>query len=494
MSHKYEKLLLVRAALIVLALLLFTVNFFVGSEILQHVNAELGGIIHPLFVNGVLFFIAVITFIQFFLLRDITYIYYVNYILLNLLYFLIIFTNLPFVMKDFPLWLQDLRWEITLPILTLSYCFYILFAVQFMDMRNKSPEVWRWVKIFLKINFFLFFLSILIKILPLNNEWFFTIHNAILLCCMPIGLASILLVLFKIKNNIAKIIAFGSLFFFIGSVLGFILSFLQSYPVNHPPFNHWIFYTQTGALIEIVLFTSSFTYRTKFLEKEKSEAQKILIAEMEENQKKEQKLREIRNNIAQDLHDDIGATLSNLNILNELAKRNSQSEKSQEYLEKAQEDIQHVSESISDIVWNINPKFDKLNNLFIRMKRYASDMFESKKIAYQFHFPEDEKLIEHDFEYRKDLYLIFKEAVNNLIKYSEATEVLLNIEIEENILKMGIFDNGKGFNVNKISEGNGLQNMRNRAENIGADLQILSFVGEGTKILLIVPLSHYPNS
>lgn len=490
-SENYKFL---RTVLSLLAAVLFGCNFFIGFQILRFNIIDLQEVFHPFFVDGVLFFIAIITFIQFFLLRDLTYIYYTNYILLNLLYFLLIFCNNHFPAAELLGWSPLLSWRIFIPLLVLSYCFYILFAIYFLDVKNKSAFVHRWITFFLKIYFFLFFLSVLVRFLPLSSSAVLIINNSILLACMPIGLISILMVIFKINNPMAKILAIGSLFFFTGSVLGFIFSVSTEYPINEAPFNNWIFYTQTGALIEIILFTSSFSYRTKFLEKEKLHAQQILLEEMEENQRKEQKLREIRNNIAKDLHDDIGATLSNLNILNELAKRNSENIQSKEYLEKAQEDIQHVSESISDIVWNINPKFDRLDNLFIRMKRYAADMLEAKDIQYSFEFPEDESLSENHFEFRRDIYLIFKEAVNNLVKYSEATKVNLKVSTEINLLKMEISDNGKGFAGEQLAEGNGLTNMKSRAENMNADLQIFSSPGKGTQIYLSVPLSYYPNS
>ena len=199
------------------------------------------------------------------------------------------------------------------------------------------------------------------------------------------------------------------------------------------------------------------------------------------------KVQNIRNSISRNLHDDIGASLSNINILNELAKRNSgDKEKLAEYLEKASGDIQQTSESLSDIVWNINPHYDDMNNLFIRMRRYASDMMEGKNIAYTIVLPDEE--IKIDMDKRRNLFLIFKEAVNNLAKYSNATNAGITIGVEKQQLRMEIYDNGKGFDQHEQLTGNGLSNMKQRALLCKGNLTVTSEKNKGTVIQLIMPL------
>lgn len=196
------------------------------------------------------------------------------------------------------------------------------------------------------------------------------------------------------------------------------------------------------------------------------------------------KLQKMRNNIARDLHDDIGASLSNISILNELAKRHAGDvATSKEYLSKAGEDIQHISESLSDIVWNINPRYDEIENLFIRMKRYAADMMDGKNISYEITFPE-KVTISLPMEKRRDLYMIFKEAINNLAKYSKATRATIVLNITHNKVLLQITDNGKGFVSSATMQGNGLVNMKQRADKWGAELKIDSAPGKGTSVIL----------
>jgi signal transduction histidine kinase len=218
------------------------------------------------------------------------------------------------------------------------------------------------------------------------------------------------------------------------------------------------------------------TYFNRYQLKKKLEQQTSLLA--------------MRNNISQDLHDDIGASLSNINILNELARRNiSQPEKSKEYLSKASEDIQRISESLSDIVWNINPRYDDLQNLFIKMKRYAADMLDGKNINGQFDFPLNEPKLTLSMTQRRDLYLIFKEAVNNLAKYSQAKNATIQVLANDHKIELLVKDDGKGFDRNNARSGNGLQNMEQRAKATGAHISVTSKPGEGTAVKLEMKIS-----
>lgn len=202
------------------------------------------------------------------------------------------------------------------------------------------------------------------------------------------------------------------------------------------------------------------------------------------------KLHDMRNTISRDLHDDIGASLGNISILNELAKRNiHDAATTTDYLDRAGEDIQHISESLSDIVWNINPRYDELNNLFIRMKRYAADMFDGRGIVYEISLPATTDNITLPMTRRRDFYLIFKEAIHNLVKYSQATKATIHVALEKGRLVLKVTDNGIGFDTGNVPKGNGLLNMKQRTEELRGSLKIKSVMNEGTSIVLVIPLS-----
>lgn len=218
-----------------------------------------------------------------------------------------------------------------------------------------------------------------------------------------------------------------------------------------------------------LLLLLGYTFFNRYQLKKKLEQQKSLLS--------------MRNSISQDLHDDIGASLSNINILTELARRNiNEPGKSAAYLSKASDDIQRISESLSDIVWNINPRYDDLENLFIRMRRYAADMLDGKNIKGEFDFPESIAQINLSMTQRRDLYLVFKEAVNNLVKYSDAQKALIRVTATGDEMIMLIKDDGKGFKREQIQGGNGLMNMEQRAKSAGGSLTVQSESGKGTTI------------
>lgn len=201
------------------------------------------------------------------------------------------------------------------------------------------------------------------------------------------------------------------------------------------------------------------------------------------------KLQNMRNNISRNLHDDIGASLSNIGILNELAKRNMEHDKNKasEYLNRAAEDIQHISENLGDIVWNINPMFDNINNLLIRMKRYGADMAEGKNIKCVFEMPEDAD-IHLPMDKRSDFYLLYKEAINNMVKHSAAKNASIKIVANASQLNLLIKDDGNGFDTNELKSGNGLANMKQRAKQLSGKLVIESAPGKGTSLHFSMPV------
>lgn len=203
------------------------------------------------------------------------------------------------------------------------------------------------------------------------------------------------------------------------------------------------------------------------------------------------KLQVMRNTISTNLHDDIGASLSNIHILTVLTQRNiSNPANATSYITKAGDEIQRISESLSDIVWNINPKYDDLDQLFIRMKRYAADMFDGKNIRADLNFPDTTEKLSMPMDQRRDFYLIFKEAVNNLVKYSDATKAIVKVTTDHHMIHLEVSDDGKGFDEGTMRYGNGMENMKQRAEKWKAMLVVRSAPTQGTSILLDMKVSQ----
>jgi signal transduction histidine kinase len=200
-------------------------------------------------------------------------------------------------------------------------------------------------------------------------------------------------------------------------------------------------------------------------------------------------LQHIREKISKDLHDEVGSTMSGISILGGIIQQNlSDNPLLKNFTERIVEDSQRVGDTLDDIVWSVKPKNDHLDQLLIRMKRFASDLFDAKDIDYQFVMPNASDNIKLSMDERYDIYLIYKEIINNLVKYAKCTKVSVKIEINKGFLWMEIKDNGIGFNPNQQTERNGIRNMKSRTENLGGNIDIISTIGQGTEISLKIPL------
>ena len=200
------------------------------------------------------------------------------------------------------------------------------------------------------------------------------------------------------------------------------------------------------------------------------------------------KIQKLRNKISLDLHDDIGSTLSSISILSEMALHENQPEETEDMLREIKENSISLMERMDDIVWSINPRNDSLESLFLRIKTFASKLFEAKEINYIIKIDEKIKHAQVRMEYRQQIYLIMKEAINNLVKYSNCTEAKLIVQQTNSHLSILIKDNGKGFEVQKAKYGNGLNSMRMRALDMHASLKITSQINEGASIFLSVKI------
>lgn len=195
----------------------------------------------------------------------------------------------------------------------------------------------------------------------------------------------------------------------------------------------------------------------------------------------------MRNAIARDLHDDIGSTLSSINIMSQLAMR--EGENASKHFTKIAEQSGRMMESMSDIVWSITPGNDSLEHVVTKMKEFAAEILEPKNITYRFTGDASLKDTTLSLEKRKNLFLIFKEAVNNAAKYSGATDLEIIFMRQGNSLSLSVSDNGGGFEPERVKVGNGLKNMKARASALSARFDFVTRLSKGTRVALEVPIT-----
>jgi ligand-binding sensor domain-containing protein/signal transduction histidine kinase len=198
----------------------------------------------------------------------------------------------------------------------------------------------------------------------------------------------------------------------------------------------------------------------------------------------------VRTRIATDLHDDIGASLSQIAILTEVVHRRVGEENptTASYLASIAESARSLVDSMADIVWAMNPRWDRLGDLVNRMRHFAGDACGPRGIKWSLTARPDEQDVELGAELRRQLYLVLKESVTNAVRHSACTRLDITLQLAGNCLELEVRDDGRGFDPTGQHEGHGLESMRRRAEGLGADLRLESRPGAGTALRFSVPL------
>jgi ligand-binding sensor domain-containing protein/signal transduction histidine kinase len=267
---------------------------------------------------------------------------------------------------------------------------------------------------------------------------------------------------------------------------------IVSFKILPPYWRRW--WVQLAALIAIAIPIGAVVrYRH-------DQRKAVRDAEMALRRSREERLAEleqVRKRIATDLHDDVGSSLTHISILSEVARQETGGDDSggansgdDDALAIIARSSRELVDTMSDIVWAINPQRDHLSDLTGRMRRFASDVLTGRNIAFEFHEPDEEDDVPLGANIRREVFLIFKESVNNLVRHSGCTSVQIDFEATRSALKLRVHDNGRGFDPSRGGEGHGLASMRERAQGILARLEIVSRAGEGTTITVEMPLKR----
>lgn len=202
-------------------------------------------------------------------------------------------------------------------------------------------------------------------------------------------------------------------------------------------------------------------------------------------------LLEMRNHIARDLHDELGSTLTSIHILSQVSRNHLTNDQSRasSLLEKITEQSRQMQQSMSDIVWAIRSDNDKIENMMVRMREFLAQTLEAKDIVIRFEAAEELLGYSFSMQQRKDIFLIFKEAVNNAAKYAQCTEMEVSFRLCNGRILLEVKDNGVGFDPDELRSTNGLNNMRVRSASLAGHCHIQARPGEGTRVLLDLPMA-----
>jgi signal transduction histidine kinase len=372
-------------------------------------------------------------------------------------------------------------------LLIIPFYFYLKFARSFLDLASLNP---RMNKLIRKAEYWVLALTGIVVLISVFISVRYG-YTAAFLSVLLLSLFTIYLIFYFIrqKNKLNRFLLIGSLYATTGHAFAMILSVFQF--IDHETFPP-IIATMIGISFEIFYFNTGLGYKSKFEQEQKLSAQSDLIAQMEENRKIQDRLHGIRNRIASDLHDDVGSTLGSIGLYSEVAMK--QIDKypavAKSILHKISESSSRMMEAMSDIVWAIHSRQDEAGGLPTRMVRFASERLSLTDMHFEMHStPECDKL-NFTIEARRNLLLLFKEAVNNASKHSNASVIRAFMEVNGSAFRLTVQDNGNGFDASVSVNGHGLLTMKERAFQLGGVCDVVSAIGAGTTVIVQVPLSR----
>jgi len=251
--------------------------------------------------------------------------------------------------------------------------------------------------------------------------------------------------------------------------------------ISLPPFwkTWWAFLAYASAFI--IIIATFIRYRIKVGLREIEKKKAIEVARYEEREL-------LRKKNAADFHDELGHQLTKISLFLELANRQENIQSSvSKYLDKVKENTKGLSDGIRDLIWTIDPKNDNLYEILSRLRDFGDQLFEFSEITFRANQVNRElSKFEIKADTRKHLLLLFKEAMNNTMKYSGANRAKLNVSVGKQYIEIFFKDNGKGFNINQVKKGYGLKNMAERAEKIGAVFTLTSSGKKGTMVKVML--------
>lgn len=355
---------------------------------------------------------------------------------------------------------------------SLAFLLYMRFVIILMDLPTYDPTS---LKILQAMEMFLVGAVALDTILWASNADMnirSTVYTVTRFLLAAIGLYVIPRIL-KIRNVVTPYFIIGSFFFILGCLVALIMGVT---PYVTP--SVWI---QGGVVLEVLFFTSGIGYNNYRTEQEKIAVQAQLIEQLQENERKQKRLNGIRDEIARDLHDEIGSHLSSINILSQTIIPLVNEERVQQRLSRIGDSARQVMDSMREIVWSLNSSSDSLLHLGLRIQETAYSLFSDSSTRLYIDIPESNQPLGLSERQRRELHMITKEALTNVIRHAQAAHVWVSLGVTLDEVKLLIKDDGIGFDSTLEASGMGMKNIRQRATQLGAVYELESSA-DGTRL------------
>ena len=430
--------------------------------------------------SGMLFIILFLALINYFFNGKKEFLYYLGYAsAMFLLVFMLAFLN-----NSSGSFASFFNGYLDLFLLITGNVFYLAFTRYFIETKTNYKTL---DKTFRRGEWFLLSLLLVFTIVHYFTEWYMLerfLENLMKFIALSIGIFFIITA-FKQKQKLIIYLGIGSAFAVFFSLISLIIILASISPKNF--LYSALFHFDLGTVFALSFFLLGLTYKNRKELIERIKDQEALKVDVEkkvlENQiaiiKAQQ---EERNRISADMHDDLGAGMTTIRLYSELAKGKLGDNPMPE-IEKISSSANELLNKMNAIIWSMSSSNDSLGNMVAYIRSYSLEYFENTGINCRIIIPEGLPNVVVSGEIRRNVFLVVKEALNNILKHSKATEVTITLERVADGLKLFIQDNGVGINFEKIRQfGNGLKNMKKRMDDIGVNFSIEN--NNGTLITL----------
>ncbi len=375
---------------------------------------------------------------------------------------------------------------------SLAYVLYIRFAILLMDLANADPVCYRMLRGTMLAFGVALLIDGLLLALHIGLELRSTVYmvSRILICAGGIWTVPRIV---RLRSTVVGYFVAGSVCLLVSSVLALGLNYVPA-TSKVGVFSAIVFpviILQIGVVAEVLCFVLGMSLRNRQIEQEKIAMQTQLIEQLQENERKQQKLQHIRNDIARDLHDDLGADLSGLSVLSNVAALQlpHHPDEARATLKLIGETSRRVVTSMREIIWSLNANHLSVESTLFRLRETAFTLFQHQPTELHLELPVD--ICEDDIppEHRRELFLMYKEILHNAVRHAQARQVDVEMAVRDQMLCLTVRDNGIGFDVSASSKtGNGLVSLHQRADALGGQLNIESEPGQGTTVFFCGPV------
>lgn len=427
-------------------------------------------------MSGMLFMMMVFIVVNYVLSGKKEFLYYLGYILSVFLLILL----LALLYNVWGSAAGFLNGYLDLVLLIIGNVFYLAFTRHFLDTKENYITL---DKAFRITELFLIFLLIVFSFIHYFTPWYFIeafLETFMKIIVLGIGILFIVIA-FKQKKRLIIYLAIGSAFAIFFSCISLAIILLRI------PTKNAVVYYEIGLIFALSFFLLGLTYKNRNELIERIKEQEALKLDVEKKDFESQiaiikAQQEERNRISADMHDDLGAGMTTIRLYSELAKNKIGNTPIPE-IEKISSSANELLNKMNAIIWSMSSSNDSLGNMVAYIRSYSLEYFEDTGVECNIIIPENLPNIVVGGEIRRNVFLVIKEALNNVLKHSGATKVTINLQHVAGGLKLLIQDNGKGIDFEKLRQfGNGLKNMQKRMEDIGVDFKIEN--SNGTLITL----------